>query len=177
MDWDALKRIVTANENGRSRVHIDGGPANVLSADEAGLAEIWTAALTKDAILDGEDRLKDAPVRLEPDAGMVKVRWFTVPPEDASTTAEEKEAAAAFAFEAAGAAHARVDVTRHPMMHKTGTLDVIILVKGEVRLLLDDSPPVAMKPGDVVVQRATNHAWVNDGEETALLVAVLMDAG
>jgi quercetin dioxygenase-like cupin family protein len=63
------------------------------------------------------------------------------------------------------------------MMHKTETLDAIILVKGSVDLLLDDGEALAMKPGDVVIQRATNHAWVNRGKETALLVAVLINAG
>jgi hypothetical protein len=33
-----------------------------------------------------------------------------------------------------------------------------------------------LKPGDVIVQRGTNHAWVNTGSEPALLVAVLADA-
>jgi hypothetical protein len=35
---------------------------------------------------------------------------------------------------------------------------------------------VALKPFDVVVQRGTNHAWVNRGSKPALLVAVLIDA-
>src|ERR1700730_2661324 len=35
---------------------------------------------------------------------------------------------------------------------------------------------VHMKPFDVVIQRGTNHAWVNKGKEPALLVAVLVDA-
>ena len=32
-----------------------------------------------------------------------------------------------------------------------------------------------LKPGDVVVQRGTNHAWMNTGSEMAVLVAVLID--
>jgi quercetin dioxygenase-like cupin family protein len=60
------------------------------------------------------------------------------------------------------------------MMHETDTLDVIVLVKGKVDLLLDDGEARSLKPGDVVVQRATNHAWVNTGDETALLVATLI---
>jgi quercetin dioxygenase-like cupin family protein len=43
-----------------------------------------------------------------------------------------------------------------------------------VTLLLDDDE-VELEPFDVVVQRGTNHAWVNHGEETALLIAVLID--
>ena len=178
MDWQSLRRIVTADdEKGRSRILIDGAAAKLIAAEEAGLAEIWTALLTPGELLDASDHLADQDVRLEPAAGAVKVRWFTVAPEDDAKAAETQEAAAAFAFAAVGAGHCRVDVSRHPAMHKTDTLDVIILVKGEVELLLDEGAPTKLKPGDVVIQRATNHAWVNHGTEAALLVAVLINAG
>lgn len=173
MIWDRLRRIVTNESNGRSSVLLDGKAAKVLAVDEAGLAEIWSAAFGA-GMLDGKDRLSTEDVRLEPAGGSVKVRWFTVPPENESVPRDDREAQAAFAFAACGAAHARIDTSRHPMMHKTDTLDIIILVKGAVDLLLDDGEATAMKPGDVVIQRATNHAWVNRGTETALLVAVLI---
>jgi hypothetical protein len=177
MIWDDLRRIVTEDSaGGRSSVKIDGPAAKVLAVEEAGLAEIWTAALGR-GLLDGRDRLATEDVRLEPAAGAVKVRWFTVPPEDDRVPLAAREAQAAFAFGACGASAARVDTSRHPMMHKTDTLDAIILVRGAVDLLLDDGEARALKPGDVVIQRATNHAWVNRGEETALFVAVLINGG
>jgi len=42
-------------------------------------------------------------------------------------------------------------------------------------LLLDESE-IELEPFDVVVQRGTNHAWVNQGTEPALLVGILIDA-
>ena len=39
-----------------------------------------------------------------------------------------------------------------------------------------DEEEVKLKPYDVVVQRRTNHAWVNHGTEPALLIAVLIDS-
>ncbi|MDZ7628150.1 MAG: cupin domain-containing protein [Parvularculaceae bacterium] len=177
MIWDRLRRIVTEDSaDGRSSVRIDGSPAKVLAVEEGGLAEIWTAMLDA-RLLDGRDQLADEDVRLEPGIGAVKIRWFTVPAEDESAPAATRDAQAAFGFAACGASHARVDTRRHPMMHKTQTLDAIILVRGEVDLLLDDGEAQSLKPGDVVIQRATNHAWVNRGKETALLVAVLINAG
>ena len=74
-----------------------------------------------------------------------------------------------------GAAHHRVDTSKHPAMHKTKTVDYIILLKGDVTLILDEEE-VDIKPFDVVVQRGTNHAWVNNGTEPALLIAVLIDS-
>ncbi len=175
MDWNALRRIVTDTDgDGKSRVLIDGEAAKLIAVEEAGLAEIWSADLAPGKLLDATDKLAQGDLRLEPDAGALKVRWFTVAPEDETKTCEELDQAAAFAFAAVGASHARVDVSRHPMMHKTDTLDVIVLVKGEVDLLLDEGEATSLKPGDVVIQKATNHAWVNKGDVTALLVAVLI---
>ncbi len=177
MIWDQLRRVITEDSKaGRSSVKIDDRAAKVLAVDEAGLAEIWTAALGK-GLFDGADRLKTEDVRLEPAAGAVKVRWFTISPENETMSRAEKDVQAAFAFAACGAADARVDTARHPMMHKTETLDVIVLVKGTIDLLLDDGEAKSLKPGDVVIQRATNHAWINRGAETAVLVAVLINGG
>ena len=40
---------------------------------------------------------------------------------------------------------------------------------------LDDTV-VHLKPGDVVVQQATNHAWINRGTQPCRILFVLMDA-
>ena len=178
MDWGALRRIITENnEAGRSGVCIDGEAAKVLAVEDGGLAEIWTAALTGKSLMGAHDLLADEDVRLEPKPNHVKVRWFTVPGEDATQSDEERENAAAFAFAACGASTARVDTARHPMMHKTDTLDVIIVIKGAVDLLLDNGEAKNLNAGDVIIQQATNHAWVNHGDETAVLVAVLINVG
>ena len=60
-------------------------------------------------------------------------------------------------------------------MHRTRTVDYIILLQGEVTLLLDEGE-VDMKPLDAVVQRGTNHAWENRGSEPAVLAGILIDA-
>ena len=82
---------------------------------------------------------------------------------------------AADAFEKIGASHHRIDTSKHPAMHKTDTIDYIILLDGDVTLILDKEE-VDIKPHDVVVQRGTNHAWVNNGNNPALLIAVLIDS-
>lgn len=172
-----MRRIVTGhNEAGQSIIEIDGGPAAEISANGSGLHEIW---LTESVPADNTvlaDALAGASPTLCPPEGGVKVRWFTVPVADPNASAEQTEAAVALGFASVGAAHCRVDTLRHPAMHKTASVDYIILIEGEVDLLLDAGEAKALKPGDVVIQRGTNHAWVNTGSKPALLVAVLADA-
>jgi quercetin dioxygenase-like cupin family protein len=73
-------------------------------------------------------------------------------------------------------AHLQPDTSRHPTMHRSQTTDYIVLLSGQITLVLDKEER-DLKPFDVVVQRATNHAWVNRGTEDALLMAVLVDDG
>jgi quercetin dioxygenase-like cupin family protein len=64
---------------------------------------------------------------------------------------------------------------RHPMMHRTRTLDYAIVLAGEIDMLLDEGE-VHLKAGDVLVQQATNHAWVNRGRERCRVAFILLDA-
>jgi len=175
---DKLRRIVTGHNNhGKSIIELDEGPAKELEANGSGLFEIWqTRGLPASDNQIFRDYAAEDELALCPSDNSVKVRWFAVPPESPEASAEEQEAAAAFGFAAVQAEHARVDTSRHPMMHKTKSVDYIILIKGEIDLLVDEGEAKSLKPGDVVIQRGTNHAWVNKGTEPALLVAVLADA-
>jgi len=60
-------------------------------------------------------------------------------------------------------------------MHRTETIDYIAVLAGEIDMNMDDST-VKLRAGDVMVQRGTNHAWVNRGKEPARLAIVLIDA-
>jgi naringenin degradation protein FdeH len=62
-----------------------------------------------------------------------------------------------------------------PSMHRTETIDYVIVLSGEIDMDMDDST-VKLKTGDVVIQRGTNHAWANRGKVTARIAVVLVDA-
>ncbi len=60
-------------------------------------------------------------------------------------------------------------------MHRTESIDYAILIEGELTMFLDDSE-VTMKPGDVLIQRGTDHAWENRSETvTARIAFILID--
>jgi quercetin dioxygenase-like cupin family protein len=61
-------------------------------------------------------------------------------------------------------------------MHRTETLDYAILLSGECDLELDDGKSVHLKQGDIVVQRGTMHAWVNNGSAPCVFAFILIDA-
>ena len=61
-------------------------------------------------------------------------------------------------------------------MHRTETVDYALLLSGECDLELDSGEVAHLKPGDVVVQRGTMHAWVNNGPAPCVFAFILIDA-
>ena len=170
-----MRRIVTGhNDNGKSIVTIDGPPARSIAEDVGWLFELWNTDGNEVISSDVIDRADDEII-LSPPSGGTKFRYFQINPLPEGVPEDMLQEIAADAFEKVGAAHHRVDTTKHPAMHKTEPVDYIILLKGDVTLILDEEE-VDLKPFDVVVQRGTNHAWVNNGNEPALLIAVLIDS-
>jgi quercetin dioxygenase-like cupin family protein len=63
---------------------------------------------------------------------------------------------------------------RHPMMHRTETIDYAVVLEGRVTLVLDDED-VELEAGDVVIQCGTNHAWSNRSDKPCRMLYVLID--
>ena len=172
---DKIRRVVTGHDNaGRSVVHFDGILPRRLGSNRRGLTDLWSTDGTPVDTRVAEDRLK-LSFSLTPAPGGTTFMYFAVAPEDPSADPKAEEQHAAAAFAAYNATRARPDTARNPWMHKTDTIDYVILLKGEVTLLLDGEER-DLKPFDVVIQCGTNHAWINRGKESALLAVVLIDA-
>ena len=170
-----MRRVVTGHDkNGKSIVVLDGPPARSIGEDVGGLFELWN---TDGNIINTQDNIDraDDEIILSPPSNGSKFRYFQINPTPEGIPMDIMQDIAADAFDKIGAAHHRIDTTKHPAMHKTETIDYIILLKGDVTLILDQEE-VDIKPFDVVVQRGTNHAWVNNGSDPALLIAVLIDS-
>jgi mannose-6-phosphate isomerase-like protein (cupin superfamily) len=169
-----IRRIVTENdENGKSRVMIDGMADQVITV----LTEMWQTQAGAHDHKTPVDLAKNSN-SLEPPKGGTVFRFFQIAPESLSSnlSPEERRKAAGEWFAAMGGGHLQPDTSKHESMHKSPTTDYIVLLSGEITLVLDTEER-DLKPFDVVVQRGTNHAWVNRGSEDALLLAVLVDAG
>jgi quercetin dioxygenase-like cupin family protein len=62
-----------------------------------------------------------------------------------------------------------------PAMHRTESIDYVIVISGEIDMDMDDST-VTLRAGDVMVQRGTNHSWVNRSNAPSRVAFVLVDA-
>src|SRR5882724_13257401 len=120
-----------------------------------------------------KDDTSAIPVGVSPLDNGTKFRVVEFPPLDAATEAKMERG---FLMKAVGAAApARGLPVTHPLMHRTRSVDYAVVLSGEIDMMLDDSV-VHLKPGDTIVQQATNHAWVNRGTQTCRILFVLMDS-
>jgi Cupin domain len=67
------------------------------------------------------------------------------------------------------------DASRHPGMHKTDTVDYALVLSGEIWALMDEGETL-LRAGDTLVQRGTNHAWSNRGDQPCLVAFILVSA-
>lgn len=63
-----------------------------------------------------------------------------------------------------------------PHMHKTETIDYVVVTEGELTLLLDDGSALTLTPHDVMIQRATVHGWANRSDKPCRFATVVIDA-
>ncbi|MEC7762093.1 MAG: cupin domain-containing protein [Pseudomonadota bacterium] len=172
-----IRRIVTVEgSDGRSRIEEDGASPHVMAIHGIpthAVTELW-ATTSAPAQPDLADPSK-VPVQLAPPTNGTVFRVVEFPP-DADWLGQVDAGAAFGSMGSSGAdAIAATEDKPHPLMHKTQSVDYAIVMQGEIWAVLDDAETL-MKPGDVLVQRATNHAWSNRSDKACLIAFVLVDA-
>ena len=63
-----------------------------------------------------------------------------------------------------------------PRMHRTDSIDYLIVMSGEIDMALDDGVEVHLQQGDVMVQRGTVHNWINRGADSCVVAVILVHA-
>jgi mannose-6-phosphate isomerase-like protein (cupin superfamily) len=169
-----VRRVLTGHDSdGKSIIMTDGVAPNVLEmASMPGLAltDLWETKGSP-ASNEGSADAANRQVRLEPPQSGTILRIVEFPPD----TQWRQSANARAAFDSIGAGHASDKHSADPMMHKTSTVDYIIILKGEIWAIMEKGE-VLLKPGDILVQRGTNHSWSVRANEPCVLAAVLVSA-
>jgi hypothetical protein len=168
-----VRRVVTGHRaDGRSTVLFDAAAPNVKQR-HAGNAStlLWVTEESPASVLVAGDRAAREIGVPPPRRGTI-FRIAEFPPGVGGEVRDNEAVLHDFGI---GADVARGHPPRHPAIHRTRTLDYVVVLEGEITLLLDDSELVLVA-GDVVVQQGTNHAWINRGAGTCRLAMVFLDA-
>jgi len=107
-------------------------------------------------------------VLIPPSKGSV-LNLCTIPP-DSAWKGKVGSAEVAAYFKAMGAPQASTYSREapHPYMQKTKTLDLCIVLEGEITLVLD-TQEVTVKQGEFAIIRGQNHAWSNRSGKPAVV--------
>lgn len=178
MSFPTIRRVVTGHDaNGRAIVVSDGPLPNV--AEIAAIPgtvfhEVWSTSESPAVVNNGFDPTVGA-LMLPPPSQGTRMRFVDIPPDTPEFLAHGAANMHA-AFSQIGDADAstvQAD-SPHPLMHRTESIDYGVVMEGEMTLILDDAE-VALKPGSVVIQRGTNHAWANRSGRMCRMLFVLID--
>jgi naringenin degradation protein FdeH len=167
-----MRRVVTGHASGKAVILLDGAAPNAKLRKATGLTStlLWvTEESPADNSGSSDSAERDIGVAPPPRGSIFRVVDFP-PAADAGVVDN-----AAMLREMGIAGEAHTD-PRHATMHRTRSVDYCVVISGEIDMLLDDSE-VHLDAGDVLVQRGTNHAWVNRGKESCRIAFVLIDAG
>ena len=124
---------------------IDGEAPLGLQAGGTRLVDLWQTGGPLAAPDQGGD--VDGPWALEPVGGGIAFRWLELQPR-------------AYADDEG--------------WHRTATIDVDLILTGRLGLELPGGDRVELGPGDVVVQRGTDHRWLPIGDEPVRMAAVML---
>lgn len=172
-----FRRIVTGHDDqGRAIIAEAGPPPKILKVGDRGSVfyEVWNTAASPAPIRAGAEEPVGDDVVLKPPPNGTRLRVVEFPPNDRSDVTPEQARAAFASFGGADALDKHGAGNRHPMMHRTQTIDYGIVLEGEIVLLMDEGEEVC-RAGDIVIQRGTNHAWVNRSGAPCRIAFILID--
>ncbi|HUN91292.1 MAG TPA: cupin domain-containing protein [Burkholderiaceae bacterium] len=178
MDFPPIHRVVTGHDAGGKAVICSNGAlptvVEVQAIPGTVFHEVWSTQGSPARVDNGPDPTI-APLMLPPPAHGTRIRFVDIPPDTAEFLAQGaarmKDAFAQVGDEQASTVKRD---SPHPLMHRTQSVDYGIVIEGEMTLVLDDSE-VRLRPGSVVVQRGTNHAWANRSGRPCRMLFVLVD--
>jgi mannose-6-phosphate isomerase-like protein (cupin superfamily) len=174
-----VRRVVTGHDENGKAIVISDGPAPFVHVNAVNpewySTDIWRTGETPARIVAVADEPTPGPRRQMPQKRGTVLRINHFPPESEDVRQMDPEASRR-AFAALGNEKAATFGRggRHPLMHRTETIDYAIVLSGEITMVMDDRD-VELKAGDVLVQCGTNHAWSNRSNAPCVVAFVLID--
>jgi len=171
-----IRRIVTGNDAAGHSRFISDAPApracQFQSIPGHAMAHLWSTEGAAQREEQNNDPTANQP-SLVPGPGGTSLAIYDFPPD---SIMQNPANIPAMVEELSGALPGLFETFEHdhPGMHKTPTVDYGIVLSGELWLEMDDGDQKLIKPGDVVIQNGTRHAWRNKSGAIARALFVMV---
>jgi mannose-6-phosphate isomerase-like protein (cupin superfamily) len=174
-----VRRVVTGHDDSGDAVVVSDGPAPFVHVTPfisgRSSTDIWRTHDTPAFVTARAEEPTLGPRRQLPTKNGTVLRINIYPPEsEAIRTLSQSGSKELFASLGNEKAATFGHGGRHPMMHRTETIDYAIVLEGEIDMVLDQDD-IHLKAGDVVVQCGANHAWSNRSNKPCKIAFVLID--
>jgi hypothetical protein len=172
----SIRRVVTGVASDGSATFISDGPTPRVNefVHTPGFSNAIVWATEADDTLATAARDRSRQVSFVPAPGATQLAFVTFPPSSVFASPD-------FDPEAAGAEQlqlspglAELFEPDAPGWHTTPTIDYAVVLEGELWLELDNGEETLLRPGDVVIQNATRHAWSVRGDTPATIAVVMV---
>lgn len=177
MSLPSVHRVVTGHDAAGKAIIASNGPLPAVVELQAipGMIfhEVWETQGMPAPVDNGADPTTGPTMHGPPKNG-TRIRFVDLPPDTHYLADAEGSMKALFEEVNNPAGLTTTSDSPHPMMHRTEAVDYGVVIEGELTLILDDSE-VALKPGSVVVQRGTNHAWANRSGKPCRMLFIQID--
>jgi hypothetical protein len=173
-----ITRVLTGHDADGRAVAAQVGPlphvAHFAAIPGTVFHEIWATAGAPAPVDNGPDPTL-GPLTLPPPRHGTRIRIVDIPPDTEDFLRHgAARMQAAFAQMSDPQASTVAEDSPHPLMHRTESVDYGVVLHGECTLVLDRGE-VVLRPGHVVVQRGSNHAWANRSGAVCRMLFVLLD--
>ena len=152
--------VVTGHdEEGRSVILSADAPPSITPRAKVHYHELWRTGQTPEPLDPKPPPRPEGPpsTRLGPEGLGSVIRFVDLEPGHLQKTAPRADG-------------------RNPGMHRTESVDYVMVVDGEIWLELDDGETTRLQQHDVVIQNGTRHGWRNKSSAPATILAILIGA-
>jgi mannose-6-phosphate isomerase-like protein (cupin superfamily) len=171
----SVRRVVTGQDNEGKSVFVGDEqvePIKLALMPGLEFVDVWGGDDMPSLPTDGT---RPAAPAYFPPAGGYRFAFVTLPPEGSMTLPEDLDVQQAMEEvneKLPGVMdHMEPD---NPGMHTTDTVDLDLVLSGELYLELDDGAEVHLRSGDCVIQNGTRHSWHNRTSEPCTMLSILV---
>ncbi len=177
-DDKTVRRVVTGHDAEGNSMVLSDGPAHAIKTHPLRpnhqSTDVWKT-LTSPVILRAEESDPTLlPRTMHPPPNGTIIRISHVAPDSEALMSLTPEKSREI-YKASGNEGASTfgQGGRHPLIHRTESIDYAVVLDGEITMVLDKED-VHLKTGDVVIQRGTNHAWSNRSGKIVKMLYILI---
>ena len=171
-----VRRIVTGHDEHGKAIFVDDQlvEPTTVALSSTTYHELWRADSTPPFSDAGTNGPKTT---FFPQLGGYRFFLFTYPPGDASADLEGVDIEAGLReLQEKLPGVLETNEYDNPGMHTTDTVDMEIVLSGEIVLELDDGVEKTLRAGDVSIQNGTRHRWHNRSNQQAVIAVAMVGA-